>query len=353
MPGRLPDTPDEPVRCPSLPLQSDRAGAEDAQVAPLPRLLPLLLLSAALMGPPAGLTAVPAAAVPVASRPLAGARFWVDPGSAAALAARAATDPAARGRLQRIAGQPQAVWLGDEAASPGATVAQVQAAAARAARTPVFTLYALPDRDCGGQSAGGLSPAGYLAWVRDVARGIGGRPPVVVLEPDALAQLPCLPADAQATRLALLRDAVTVLTRAGALVYLDAGHAGWVPPATMAARLAAAGVDRARGVALNVSSFATTRASVQYAHSLAVRLPGLHAVIDTSRNGAGPAADEAWCNPPGRALGPVPRPALDPVVDALLWIKRPGESDGSCGRGEPPAGTFWPAYAEQLAGHGA
>jgi endoglucanase len=27
-----------------------------------------------------------------------------------------------------------------------------------------------------------------------------------------------------------------------------------------------------------------------------------------------------------------------------LWIKRPGESDGTC-NGGPPAGTFWDAYA--------
>ncbi|HEX6331368.1 MAG TPA: glycoside hydrolase family 6 protein, partial [Actinomycetota bacterium] len=62
-------------------------------------------------------------------------------------------------------------------------------------------------------------------------------------------------------------------------------------------------------------------------------VPTTHFVIDTSRNGLGPWAPPAypdpqdWCNPPGRGLGP--RPTLDtgnPLVDAYLWVKTPGES---------------------------
>jgi len=36
------------------------------------------------------------------------------------------------------------------------------------------------------------------------------------------------------------------------------------------------------------------------------------------------------------------------LVDALLWIKPPGTSDGPC-NGGPPAGVFWPSYAVSLA----
>jgi endoglucanase len=36
------------------------------------------------------------------------------------------------------------------------------------------------------------------------------------------------------------------------------------------------------------------------------------------------------------------------LLDALLWIKAPGESDGSCAGG-PAAGVWWPAYALGLA----
>ena len=58
-------------------------------------------------------------------------------------------------------------------------------------------------------------------------------------------------------------------------------------------------------------------------------------MIDTSRNGRGPNHDQ-WCNPPGRALGTLPTTTTgDPLIDAYLWIKAPGESDGTCRHGPP------------------
>jgi endoglucanase len=98
-----------------------------------------------------------------------------------------------------------------------------------------------------------------------------------------------------------------------------------------------------------------------------------HFVVDTSRNGRGPWTTSTpypdkqdWCNPPGRGLGarPAGTPvAGNPLVDAFLWIKVPGESDGSCNRGvsgsttdpewggivDPPAGAWFPQQASQLA----
>ena len=57
---------------------------------------------------------------------------------------------------------------------------------------------------------------------------------------------------------------------------------------------------------------------------------------------------------PGRSCLGTP-PTTDtagPHADAYLWIKRVGESDGSCGRGEPGAGTFVSQYAINLARNG-
>jgi endoglucanase len=74
-----------------------------------------------------------------------------------------------------------------------------------------------------------------------------------------------------------------------------------------------------------------------------------HFVIDTSRNGRGPAAGGVWCNPPGRGLGTPPSASTgDPAADAFLWVKHPGASDGTC-NGGPAAGTWWPAAALELA----
>jgi endoglucanase len=117
----------------------------------------------------------------------------------------------------------------------------------------------------------------------------------------------------------------------------------------MAELLRGAGIDRARGFATNVSNYRTTADERAYAVRVSDELGGAHAVIDTSRNGTGPSASDEWCNAPGRALGETPRTVDDAVVDAVLWIKPPGESDGRC-NGGPIAGDWWPANAIELAG---
>jgi endoglucanase len=70
-------------------------------------------------------------------------------------------------------------------------------------------------------------------------------------------------------------------------------------------------------------------------------------VIDTSRNGQGPWSPTAaypdnqdWCNPPDRGVGLLPTAETgNELIDAYLWIKVPGESDGECTRGLGPGGT--------------
>jgi len=90
-------------------------------------------------------------------------------------------------------------------------------------------------------------------------------------------------------------------------------------------------------VALNVSGENT-----RYADTTGLT----HFVIDTSRNGVGPwqfptgtyPDAQDWCNPPGRGLGPRPTANTgNSLVDAYLWIKIPGESDGQCTRGTAAA----------------
>jgi endoglucanase len=118
----------------------------------------------------------------------------------------------------------------------------------------------------------------------------------------------------------------------------------------MAARLRRADVARARGFSLDVANFDATASEMGYGEAIARELPApTHFIIDTSRNGRGSAPGGAWCNPPGRALGTAPTTATgSPLVDAYLWIKYPGASDGTC-NGGPPAGQWWPSYALELA----
>jgi endoglucanase len=93
-------------------------------------------------------------------------------------------------------------------------------------------------------------------------------------------------------------------------------------------------------------------------------------VVDTSRNGQGPwtppedhpeGDPQDWCNPPDRGLGYRPTAATgNDLIDAYLWIKIPGESDGECyrwtdgpldpvrGMEDPPAGAWFPEMALEL-----
>jgi endoglucanase len=159
----------------------------------------------------------------------------------------------------------------------------------------------------------------------------------------------CLPAAAQSERLGLLRDAVQILKKApGAKVYLDGGHPAWKPADVMTERLLQAGVIAADGFALNVSNFQTLETNISYGRTLRSRL-GKNFVIDTSRNGRGPDPDGVWCNPRSRALGLAPTLQTGTEgVDAYLWVKRPGESDGSC-NGGPGAGQWWREIALEMA----
>lgn len=185
-------------------------------------------------------------------------------------------------------------------------------------------------------------------------------------------------------------------------VYLDGTHSAWLGSGDAAHRLAQAGVERADGFFLNVSNYRFTEHLQKYGTWISkciwfatdpgswgnghfdwcasqyypadpndfstwaltdqwyadnvesqtwVPYPGdaglTRFVVDTSRNGQGPWTPSVsypdvqdWCNPPHRGLGL--RPTADTgnlLIDAYLWVKIPGESDGECTRGLGPGGT--------------
>ncbi|MFJ2189600.1 glycoside hydrolase family 6 protein [Kitasatospora sp. NPDC087861] len=288
---------------------------------------------------------------------LSGQAFYVSDQTNAArqvAALRGQGRPAEADTLLRIAAQPSSQWLGEQGAKEIAE--QVSRRAAEADRTAVFVAYNIPHRDCGLYSAGGAADAAsYRAWISGVAEALGDRKAWVVLEPDAVAHTldTCgIKGDLAAERYGLLAFAVQELKkRPQVRVYLDAGNPGWAQdPAELSTALRKSGIAAADGFAVNVANFYDTDRNAAYGGRLSAALGGKHFVIDTSRNGNGSLGGDAWCNPPGRALGE--RPTADtgrPGVDAYLWIKNPGESDGECGRGEPRAGEFWLPYALGLA----
>ena len=235
------------------------------------------------------------------------------------------------------------------------------------------------------------------------------------------------PETAAAERFGMMNYAVDKLkSNPNTSVYLDGTHSGWLGAGDAADRLIQAGVADADGFFLNVSNyrlnshlekygpwvskciaFASNPASWGIGHSewcASQYFPAnpndfstwvltdqwytdnvesqtwwysesvlKHFVVDTSRNGQGPWTPPAgvypdpqdWCNPPDRGLGL--RPTADTgiaLLDAYLWVKIPGESDGECTRGlgpagetidpewgliDPPAGAWFPEMALQLA----
>ncbi|WP_133541716.1 glycoside hydrolase family 6 protein [Microbacterium sp. BK668] len=207
-------------------------------------------------------------------------------------------------------------------------------------------------------------------------------------------------------------------------VYLDGTHSGWLGVGDISDRLIKAGVERATGFFLNASNYVETERLIKYgtwisdcinlsvnswwepqwcasqyypanpgdfstwaltdaafaqayADTGVTRDPAAqaHFVLDTSRNGQGPwagpvapypgapagADPEVWCNPPDRGLGALPTTETgNPLIDAYLWIKVPGESDGKCFRGtagpldpergmeDPAAGQWFVEQAREL-----
>jgi endoglucanase len=301
--------------------------------------------------------------LPLASttdNPLAGARFFVDPQSAAALAAR--SHPA----LNVIASQPGTARFGSFSyGSPyvpdiGTAVSRylTRAAATEPGTVPLLATYRLVH----GVRGNGDSPAeqqAYHNFIVGFAQGIGSYPAVLFLEQDALITSPGLNRHGLAVRLAELNDAINVLTSTcpHLVIYLDAGAADALHARDAASLLNRAGVAKIQGFFLNSTHFDWTSREIRYGEQISRMTGGKHFVVNTGEAGRGPLTprnvvregNEVLCNPPGRGLGPKPTTRTGyRNVDMFAWTSNPGESGGQCGTGAPPTGAYWPAYALML-----
>jgi len=282
--------------------------------------------------------------------------FYVDPESNPANWVRDNPSHLDRTAIRtRISEKAGGKWFGNWNEDISDDVTAFTTAADNADKLPILVAYNIPGRDCGSHSQGGAgSVEAYKIWISQFAAAIGSRPAVVIIEPDALAQLDCFSLDEQEKRIDLLRYAVNELaTKAtNTWTYMDGGNATWIDAAEMARRLQRVEVNKIRGFALNTSNYFTTAQSVTKGNAIRGALTSpAQFVIDTSRNGNG--SNGQWCNPVGRKLGDTSRDGshVSSTVDMLLWIKVPGDSDGPCGLGEPdavPAGTFSPKLAKPL-----
>jgi endoglucanase len=249
--------------------------------------------------------------------------------------------------IEKISTRAFGSWFGNWNGDIQKDVSDYVSKAQTVGKTPILVAYNIPVRDCGSYSAGGSnSPQAYLEWITKFSAGVGNKPALVILEPDAIPGADCLSEEGRNTRYDLLKQAVTKLkANSSTKVYIDSGHAKWKSADEMADRLNKSGIALADGFSLNVSNYVTTADNTSYGQQISAKVGNKHFVIDTSRNGNGPTQDNQWCNPSGRALGtPSTTATGNNLIDAYLWIKVPGESDGGC-NGGPGAGQFWAEYA--------
>ncbi|KAF8665661.1 hypothetical protein AX16_000114 [Volvariella volvacea WC 439] len=238
-----------------------------------------------------------------------------------------------------------------------------------------LVVYNLPDRDCAAKASAGelkLEEDGfnkYKAYIDSIARELStplarGLTFAVILEPDSLGNLvtnlgvPKCAGAAQAYKDGV-SYAISKLQHRNVHLYIDAAHGGWLgwndnlaPTATLFAevlRNAGPGA-RVRGLATNVSNYnhynSTNREPYTewnnswneqlYAQQLAPHLVAAgfpaHFIIDQGRSGqTGIRAEWGyWCNIKDAGFGIRPTTDTgDALVDAIVWVKPGGESDGT------------------------
>jgi endoglucanase len=229
-------------------------------------------------------------------------------------------------------------------------------AASHVNRVPMIVLDGLPGPRCAPERPGGLPDADtYRTWVTNLVAGISQRPAIVIVEPNSLRTLDCLAPSDQQARLALIRDAVSILIAKAyrGAVLLDGGDGRGVPPRVMAGRLHDADVGRVEGFAIGGGYTADGDARTYGAAvrdelvRLGDRRDYFYEAIDSSRNGNG--SRDQPCNPAGAKLGAPTRLNGSATDGQTLWITNPGISDGDCGiaKGTTP-GQFSPELAHRL-----
>jgi endoglucanase len=301
--------------------------------------------------------------------PIAGAKLYVDPRSAAARAERALAHrkPAWSRLIGDIASEPgvHRFWMWKMGSGVEGRVARyLEGTQVREPGTTVLvSTYSLVHGKCGSTATPAVE-ARYEDFMRQVAAGIGNFHVIFFLELDSLITAPCLNRTQLAIREAELRYAISVLEAdPHVVVYLDAGAADAVPAQREARYLRDSGVAQAQGFFVNSTHFDWMSTEIHYAQTISRLLGGAHFIVNSGEAGRGPVrprnrrreGNEILCNPPGRGLGPlsvrndvaVPTGYLD--ADAFLWFDSPGNSGGPCVPGAPPTAVFWPKYAAMLA----
>lgn len=255
-----------------------------------------------------------------------------------------------------------------------------------------FVVYDLPDRDCSALASNGelkIDEDGLVRYKRDyidrIAELLQAKPEyknlriVAVVEPDSLpnavtnTDLPSCSKAASTYKEGVTYAIKKLSTLDNVYIYLDMAHSGWLgwDHGDKAAQVykevmeSAGGESLVQGFATNVSNYSALKEpfnpyddqnanqdlivnfyewnrvidETTYVNAMHARFPNHHFLIDTGRNGwmAQPSGVPLenrthrgnWCNLDNAGIGERPQAAPMDGVDAYVWIKPPGASDGT------------------------
>ena len=315
--------------------------------------------------------------------PFADATQVINPDYVAKVEATAKSHPSDADAIRKVEAIPTAVWLDSISSVTNVpkilSAAEKQQVASGKPTVSLFVVYDLPNRDCSAKAAAGeldiekMGEERYKAeFIDKIAAEFAAHPTqriVAILEPDSLPNIAtnmnvakCAASDQVYRR--SIAYAISKLKRPNVTLYIDAAHAGWLGwqgnPQKIAAIFKdvlaqAGGADKVRGFATNVSNYNTVSGKdgkklgasnpcpdeESYVNELskaltAAGVTGKTFIIDTARDGKAVRGSwSSWCNIKGAGLGPRPQASPIPRVDAYVWVKPPGESDGTTDEKSP------------------
>lgn len=327
----------------------------------------------------------------ISGNPFEGATVYVNPEYSKQVMSSVNRSPELATKMRKILSIPTAIWIDRKAKIPAiekalADARKQQSSNGKKMLVP-FVVYNLPGRDCAAKASAGELPAtesgiqsykqDYIDPIAKLFKEYKDLRIVAIIEPDSLPNL-VTNADVKTcpTSTPYYKEgvayAVTKLSLPNTALYLDIAHGGWLgwennrrKAASVYAEVLkmAGGSKKIRGFASNVSNYSPTqivgvdgngpmegsfygynpaRDELTFAKLMAdsmaeVGIENRHFLIDTSRNGqiVTRKTRGSWCNVDGAGIGR--RPEVNPSVgiDAFVWVKPPGESDGISKAGEP------------------
>lgn len=230
-----------------------------------------------------------------------------------------------------------------------------------------LVVYGIPNKDCeAGYSNAGFNKnfGDYQAFINKLVTKFPTQNMIYIIEPDAVGLTANGNCAIKYEYPKYLKYALQTLSKnPNAELYLDIGFWTLLPTGNPTALARVVNEiwpanGRVKGIALNTANYQRTEDMLQLCSSFA-SLTGkndLKCVIDTSRNHRGPSQKGEWCNVKNTGIG------VPPTMDTgnsraayYLWIKPPGESDGTC-TGQtsgdamvgPQAGFFFKEHFEML-----